>query len=222
MFKWRPLVCRLHRDAGFLILGLTLVYAISGVAVNHKRHWDPSYATRVERLEPGPPEALIRPADGAGLGQGVAERGEHARDTIAAGVDRGQLAREQQERLVHALCAALGRSDEPRTVMWRGADRLSLLFGEGDRDVVDYEPSTGKAEHTVKTGRLLIRWLNLLHYNARPKVWTWVGDCFAVLLAFMAVSGVVMVRGKRGLWGRGGLLALVGLALPLLLLLVLG
>jgi uncharacterized protein len=216
MIKWRPLLCRLHRDAGFLILGLALVYAISGVAVNHKRHWDPSYSTHVAQLEPGPPEVLVGSAERAG------DRSDAAQATITAGIDRGKLARAEQDRLVHALCAVLGRSVEPRSVIWRGPDRISLFFGEADRDVVDYEPSTGKAEHTVKTGRLLLRWLNLLHYNARPRVWTWVGDAFAVLLAFMAVSGAVMVRGKRGLWGRGGLLALVGLAVPLLLLLILG
>ena len=35
-------VCRwLHRELGFFAVGLTLVYAISGIAVNHVHHWDP-------------------------------------------------------------------------------------------------------------------------------------------------------------------------------------
>lgn len=47
--NWRHWNNALHRDIGFLCIGLTLVYAISGVAVNHINQWNPSY--RVERIE---------------------------------------------------------------------------------------------------------------------------------------------------------------------------
>ena len=37
-------VCRwLHRELGYLTVGLTLVYAASGLAVNHAHHWNASY-----------------------------------------------------------------------------------------------------------------------------------------------------------------------------------
>ena len=43
MTKFRK-VCRwLHRQLGFLAVGLTLAYAISGIAVNHSHHWDANY-----------------------------------------------------------------------------------------------------------------------------------------------------------------------------------
>ena len=45
--NWRRLNNVLHRDIGYLAVGLTIVYAVSGVAVNHVRDWNPSY--RVER-----------------------------------------------------------------------------------------------------------------------------------------------------------------------------
>lgn len=32
-----------HRDIGYLIAGLTIVYAISGIALNHKNNWNPNY-----------------------------------------------------------------------------------------------------------------------------------------------------------------------------------
>ncbi len=32
-----------HRDIGYLIAGLTLIYAISGIALNHKNDWSPNY-----------------------------------------------------------------------------------------------------------------------------------------------------------------------------------
>jgi hypothetical protein len=32
-----------HRDLGYLIAGLTIIYAISGIALNHKHDWNPNY-----------------------------------------------------------------------------------------------------------------------------------------------------------------------------------
>ena len=32
-----------HRDIGYLIAGLTIIYAISGIALNHKHNWNPNY-----------------------------------------------------------------------------------------------------------------------------------------------------------------------------------
>jgi uncharacterized protein len=205
--KWRPQLFALHRDAGFLCLGLALVYAISGVAVNHKKHWNYNYSSTVLTGEIGPPEWLL------------GEPGEH----VAAldGEARGELARAEQPKLVEKIRAVLGRGAEPRAVFWRAPDRLSLFFGEGDKDIVDYDPATGKVEATTKKPRFLLRWLNALHMNEYRRVWTWVGDGFALMLAFLAVSGAILAKGRRGLWGRGGALALAGLLIPVLLVLLL-
>ena len=32
-----------HRDIGYLIAGLTIIYALSGIALNHKNNWNPNY-----------------------------------------------------------------------------------------------------------------------------------------------------------------------------------
>lgn len=37
--------CRvLHRDLGYFFFGATVVYAISGIALNHRNDWNPSYS----------------------------------------------------------------------------------------------------------------------------------------------------------------------------------
>ncbi|GMV43979.1 MAG: peptidase [Myxococcales bacterium] len=41
--RWRPLLRAMHRDMGYLVVGLTFVYAVSGIAVNHILDWDPSF-----------------------------------------------------------------------------------------------------------------------------------------------------------------------------------
>jgi hypothetical protein len=53
--RWRAWLRSLHRDAGYLAVGLTVVYAASGLAINHIEDWNPNFETvsRTHHL-PGP------------------------------------------------------------------------------------------------------------------------------------------------------------------------
>jgi hypothetical protein len=59
-FKWRKWNNVLHRDIGYVIVGLTVVYAISGIAVNHAADWNPNYTVERRGLEIGPLEGTTR------------------------------------------------------------------------------------------------------------------------------------------------------------------
>ena len=53
--NWKKTNYILHRDLGFLAIGLTLVYAVSGLALNHIHEWNSNYSlekstTRIEPL----------------------------------------------------------------------------------------------------------------------------------------------------------------------------
>ena len=41
--NWRKLFKIVHRDLGYTCFGLVLIYAVSGVAVNHVNDWNPNY-----------------------------------------------------------------------------------------------------------------------------------------------------------------------------------
>ena len=41
--NFRPWLRALHRDIGYFAVGLTVVYATSGIAVNHLKDWDPNF-----------------------------------------------------------------------------------------------------------------------------------------------------------------------------------
>ncbi len=41
--RWRAWLRALHRDTGYLLVGLTFVYAASGIAINHIADWDPNF-----------------------------------------------------------------------------------------------------------------------------------------------------------------------------------
>src|SRR5262249_29422284 len=50
----RVLLRAIHRDVGYLAVGLTLVYALSGLAVNHIGQWDPNFTDFHRTVELGP------------------------------------------------------------------------------------------------------------------------------------------------------------------------
>jgi hypothetical protein len=43
--RWRAWLRALHRDLGYLTVGLTIIYAVSGLALNHIGQWDPNFTT---------------------------------------------------------------------------------------------------------------------------------------------------------------------------------
>jgi hypothetical protein len=52
--RWRPPLRALHRDFGYVAVGLTLIYACSGLAVNHIADWDPNFHDATTSYELGP------------------------------------------------------------------------------------------------------------------------------------------------------------------------
>ena len=55
--KWSRI---LHRDFGYFFIGTTLIYALSGIALNHINDWNPNYS--VERKEFATQISLIKDA----------------------------------------------------------------------------------------------------------------------------------------------------------------
>jgi hypothetical protein len=54
--KWRKWNNIIHRDLGYLCFGLTIIYVISGVAVNHIATWNPTYKISHETTSVQMPE----------------------------------------------------------------------------------------------------------------------------------------------------------------------
>lgn len=73
--RWRAWLRALHRDLGYLTVGLTIIYAVSGLAINHIGQWDPNFTTvhREQTIAKIPAEtpddvAIARAAKAVGLG----------------------------------------------------------------------------------------------------------------------------------------------------------
>lgn len=51
--KVRKLLRTLHRDLGYLITGMTIIYSISGIALNHRDDWNSNYIAVEETIDWG-------------------------------------------------------------------------------------------------------------------------------------------------------------------------
>jgi hypothetical protein len=175
-FQWRPWLRALHRDAGYFVIGLTIIYAVSGLAVNHIADWDPSFR-QVERTHQVPTPL---PED----------------DTEAAAKVRG----------------ALGIAEEPDDVYRPEDGQLDIVF---EKRTFHVNTETGKVVEEGQDPRFFLRMANWLHLNRGKKAWTIVADGYAILLLFLALSGLFMIPGRKGLVGRGAIVALLGAAVPI-------
>jgi len=172
--NWRAWLRAIHRDTGYIAVGFTLIYALSGLAINHIKDWDPNFHAAERTL-------TITPiADGASDADAV------ARVTSATG---------------------LGKPDD----IYRAGDEVRLGYANGTQVSAIGDQVTVQQ----RSPRFFLRVANWLHYNRGKKAWTYVADIYAVMLLYLAISGLFMIKGRLGLRWRGALLVGAGIAVPL-------
>ena len=179
--RLRKLVIATHRDVGYFLAGLTVMYAVSGVAVNHVDDWNPNYVLRTETVEVG------ELADGS----------------------RFQLAGD--------VLGRMGIDETPRESV-RMSPTVLKIFLEGRTLTVALPEGTVHDE--VYRRRFVFFETNYLHLNHGKGLWTWIADAYAVGLALLACTGIFIITGKKGLGGRGLKLLIIGLAIPILYLII--
>jgi hypothetical protein len=96
---------------------------------------------------------------------------------------------------------------------YAAGDRLDIRLDDRRLHV---DRQTGRVVEEGQQPRFLLRAVNWLHLNRGKKAWTLVADLYAVGLLFLALSGLFMLPGKNGLKGRGGVLVALGVAVPVL------
>ncbi len=183
----------LHRDAGYLAVGLTLVYAASGLAVNHIKDWDPSFQQFQKTHQLAAPVVL-----GAAQPEGTPD----AQQARTSDADRKAAAQ---------VLAELGIEEAPSDVYRATATQLEIVL---EHSTLHVDTARGVALEEGQKPRFLLRVANWLHLNRGKKAWTYIADGYAAFLLYLAVSGIFMLPGKGRFIGRRGLLVALGAALP--------
>ena len=177
--KW----CRLvHRDVSFFFSGMVLIYAISGIAMNHRGSFNPHYS--IERQEYKLTEALPAQAD---------------------------IRKEDVLKLLEPI----NEADNYTKHYFPKEGEMKVFLKGGSNVMIDLA-----GHHVVYeklTRRPLLSTLTKLHYNP-GSWWTHFSDLFAVGLILITCTGLIMLKGPKGLWGRGGIELAAGILIPLLFL----
>lgn len=166
VFKWLRVI---HRDLGFMMVGLSIVYGVSGMYLNHIKDTDPAFHTKQGTLH-----------FPTGLDS----------ETLTAEIDVAPI----------------------KKILVLDSEHLQVLMDGG---IGVYNINTGDFDYETHKRKPIVYWVNRLHYN-RLNGWSFMGDIFAISLITLAITGAVIVRGKKGITGRGLIYLLIGISIPVL------
>lgn len=178
--RWNQAI---HRDLGYLFAAMTVIYALSGIALNHLKDWDPNYIIEAREV------SVPAPISEEGL----------TKDKV-----RAMLARFDQE--------------ENYKNHYFPEEGVLKVFLQGGTVAIDMETGEGLLETTRR--RPVFFEVNFLHYNTPRQLFTWYSDIFAGALIVMAISGLFILKGKKGITGRGAWLTAIGILIPAIFLII--
>ncbi|MCB9259723.1 MAG: PepSY-associated TM helix domain-containing protein [Ignavibacteriales bacterium] len=181
--KIRKLIRLLHRDVGYVAFGLTIIYSISGIAVNHVNDWNPNYIIGKDTL------------------------------IVSSGIDSTLTS----EQIVEHLTESFSITDSIKSFFRSSPTTIDIFF---DKKTLSTNLKTRIAVIETVESRTVFHESNFLHLNHPKKLWTWIADLFAVALIFLAITGIFMIKGKKGISGRGKWFILIGILIPIVFLLL--
>lgn len=178
--KWLRII---HRDMGYIFFGMSLVYGISGIALNHLDDWNPDYIIRTS-------ETTLQDIP--------------AIENITKG-------------LAESLARQVDRDYQYKSHFFPRPGVLKIFIKQGSLTI---HMDSGQTYIEVLKRRPVFRELNFLHYNKPKKLFTWFSDAFALALVLLAISGLFLIRGKKGIIGRGAWLTALGIIIPVIFLIL--
>ncbi len=176
--KWRKLFRAVHRDTGYLVAVLTIVYVVSGVAVNHVADWNPNYTFSETDVDVG----ALPVGDYAAMQA-------HVIGTLA--IDPSSV----------------------RGHFMENDTEFRVFIGDGQEVRVDVRTGRGTRKNVVS--RPVLYEANAMHLNTQKGIWTWIADLFALALLLLVITGVFMMKGDRGIGGRGKWWLAAGVLVPI-------
>lgn len=178
--KWSRII---HRDVSYLFAGMILIYAISGILMNHRGDLNPHYSVS-----------------------------SHEYKVEVDLTDKSKIDKDLVLKLLEPWNEAANYTKH----YFPKEGRMKVFLKGGSSLTVN--TATGDAVYESLKRRPLLSDMVKLHYNP-GRWWTVFSDVFAVSLILITLTGMVMIKGPKGFWGRGCILFLIGIAVPILFLL---
>lgn len=176
--KWSRI---LHREIGYFFVFTSLIYGISGIALNHMSDWNPNYYVNTKHFR----TSLDL------------KNSENVKSNILKLLDE------------------VNDSDNYKKHYYPNDNKLKIFLKGGSSVLVNVNNGKGMAEYLKR--RPIFYESNFLHYNPNS-LWTWFSDAFAASLILFAITSLFMVKGKKGVRGRGGIYLVLGIIIPIVFL----
>lgn len=113
--NWRKINRVLHRDLGYFFFGMCIIYGLSGIALNHRHHWNPNYMITQKTF------SVDLPADKEGLDRNYVKE-------ILAGI-------EEESYKTHITAG-----NNLRIFIDGGTVNINLTTGEGNLEKIKRRP----------------------------------------------------------------------------------
>lgn len=175
--KIRKLLRILHRDFGYFIVAMTIVYGLSGIFLNHRHDFNPDYKIFITDFQVDLPQKT-----------------------------------NLTDNEVKSVLKSLNDEVVYKKHYINNAGNIKIFIENGEA-VINTETGKGTMQYLQK--RPFIFGINKLHRASIGTLWKWVSDLMAVILILVAVSGLFLLKGKRGFSRWGWWLMVAGIVVPL-------
>ncbi|NOZ45795.1 MAG: hypothetical protein GXO79_03335 [Chlorobi bacterium] len=179
-FKWRKWNRILHRDFGYFFFGMSIIYGLSGIALNHLKDWNPNYI--------------------------VTTKDFITKENIKK--------KEISKKTILTILNDIGEAGNLKKYYYPNDSTLKIFIQNGS---LIFNTNSGFGTLEKIRQRPVFNEFNFLHYNNPKNLWTWFSDIFAGALMLLAITGLFIIRGKKGITGRGAWLTALGVLVPLIL-----
>lgn len=120
---------------------------------------------------------------------------------------------QNRNEIIECATKALSFPSSPENYFRPDSNTAQLFFPNKTYSI---DLPTGNVLLESNPKRKVLFEMNQLHLNTTKGIWTYIADLFALSLVFMGISGMFMLRGVTGIFGRGKWLVLIGTAIPFL------
>jgi hypothetical protein len=177
--KWRKWNNIFHRDLGYIAVGLTIIYSVSGLAVNHVADWNPSYKIEKTTFQ----------------------------------IDVSSLQYPPNDADISQILSASNLTGSVKSTYMVNPNNIRIFLKD---QTLDVNLKNGEAVLESVNKRAFLQEFNAMHLNHPKKLWTWMADIYAIVLIILAVTGLFVLKGKKGITGRGAWLTGIGVLIPVI------
>lgn len=177
-----------HRDLGYLVIGITIVYSLSGIMLSFRdlHIFEKEYmlTSKIEKNLKNPEDSFI--------------------DSFIKNEEKSNLPSHVVKK---SVIDSLKQIENTDTYIKYQVSRKK------DLKTITYYKNSGEVIYSISAYPTFIKPFIDAHKSSSQDKWLYLSLTYSVILFFLAISAIFMVKGKNGFRQRGVYLTLLGIIL---------